>query len=100
MAAGIDLALGFVEKDTGADIAREVARTLVVHHRRAGGQSQHSALLERDAKSDRVQRVLAFARRHLREKLTIERLADIAHLSPANSAGYFGARQDSHRPVL
>jgi transcriptional regulator GlxA family with amidase domain len=89
MAAGIDLALGFVEKDTGADIAREVARTLVVHHRRAGGQSQHSALLELDAKSDRVPRVLAFARRHLREELTIERLADIAHLSPRQFSRVF-----------
>jgi hypothetical protein len=28
---------------------------LVVHHRRAGGQSQHSAILQLDAKSDRVQ---------------------------------------------
>ena len=31
----------------GADVARAVARQLVVYHRRAGGQSQFSTLLER-----------------------------------------------------
>ena len=50
MSAGIDLALGMIEKDFGADLARSVAQKLVVYHRRAGGQSQHSALLEIDPK--------------------------------------------------
>ena len=50
MTAGIDLALAMVEKDLGADVARAVARMLVVYHRRAGGQSQFSALLELDPK--------------------------------------------------
>ena len=40
MMAGIDLALAMIEKDLGADVARAVARKLVVYHRRAGGQSQ------------------------------------------------------------
>jgi transcriptional regulator GlxA family with amidase domain len=81
MIADVDLALGLVEKDIGAVGARDLARMLVVHHRRAGGQSQHSALLELDAKSDRVQDPLTFARRNLREPLSVERLADAAHLS-------------------
>ena len=55
MTAGIDLALAMVEQDLGADIARAVARRQVVYHRRAGGQSQFSALLELGPKSDRVQ---------------------------------------------
>src|SRR4029077_12450359 len=46
MTAGIDLAVAMTEKDLGADVARAVARQLVVYHRRAGGQSQFSALLE------------------------------------------------------
>ena len=58
MSAGIDLALGMIEKDFGPELARAVARKLVVYHRRAGGQSQHSALLEMDAKSDRIQNAL------------------------------------------
>src|SRR5262245_26271021 len=45
MTAGLDLALAMVEKDYGAKVSRAVARMLVVYHRRAGGQSQFSALL-------------------------------------------------------
>lgn len=43
--AGIDLALALVEEDAGADLAREVARDLVVFMQRPGGQSQFSASL-------------------------------------------------------
>ena len=82
MSAGIDLALGMVEKDFGAKMARSVAQSLVVYHRRAGGQSQHSALLEMDAKSDRIQNALAYAKRNLRAALTVDQLAEAAHLSP------------------
>jgi len=82
MTAGIDLALSLVERDLGSAMAREAARLMVVHHRRAGGQSQHSALLEMDAKSDRVQEVLSYARRHLAEELSVDQLAAVARLSP------------------
>ncbi|MFE7709346.1 GlxA family transcriptional regulator [Streptomyces sp. NPDC057486] len=40
--AGIDLALALVEEDHGADVAREVARQLVVFMARPDGQSQFS----------------------------------------------------------
>lgn len=46
ISAGIDLALALVEEDHGADLVREVARWLVVYLKRAGGQSQFSALVE------------------------------------------------------
>jgi transcriptional regulator GlxA family with amidase domain len=82
MTAVIDMALGLVERDVGADLARATAKMMVVHHRRAGGQSQHSAMLDLDAKSDRVQDALLFARENLRETLTVERLAEAARLSP------------------
>ncbi|PMS33385.1 hypothetical protein C0Z20_24300 [Trinickia symbiotica] len=82
MTAGIDLALALVENDLGADVARAVARNLVVYHRRTGGQSQHSALLELEPKSDRIQAVLTYARQNLSEPLSIERLAEVARLSP------------------
>jgi transcriptional regulator GlxA family with amidase domain len=49
--AGIDLALSLVESDHGPDMARTVARALVVHLQRPGGQSQFSAALERPAPS-------------------------------------------------
>ncbi|MDL2401827.1 GlxA family transcriptional regulator [Rhizobium mayense] len=82
MTAGVDLALAMVEKDHGIDLARAVAKKLVVYHRRAGGQSQFSALLEMDPKSDRIQSALAYAKRNLRAPLSVEQLAEAAHLSP------------------
>jgi transcriptional regulator GlxA family with amidase domain len=82
MSAGIDLALAMIEEDLGVEIARSVAKQMVVYHRRAGGQSQFSALLELEPKSDRIQSTLAYARGHLQTRLSIEELADVAHLSP------------------
>jgi transcriptional regulator GlxA family with amidase domain len=43
--SGIDLALALIEQDTGREVAIKVARILVVYLKRAGGQSQYSALL-------------------------------------------------------
>jgi transcriptional regulator GlxA family with amidase domain len=82
MTAGIDLALGLIERDLGQEVALATAKMLVVHHRRAGGQSQHSAMLQLDAKSDRVQTALAFAKQNLREPLSVKSLAEAAQLSP------------------
>jgi len=82
MSAGIDLALAMVEDDLGVEIARAVAKKMVVYHRRTGGQSQFSALLELEPRSDRIQSALVYAREHLRTELSVERLAEVAHLSP------------------
>jgi transcriptional regulator GlxA family with amidase domain len=79
--ACVDLALAMVEKDAGRELARSVARELVVYHRRAGGQTQHSALLELEPKSDRIQSALDYARCNLHTPLTVEQLAEAAHLS-------------------
>jgi transcriptional regulator GlxA family with amidase domain len=91
MTACIDLALALVEHDLGVEVARDVAKKLVVYHRRAGGQSQFSALLELDPKSDRVQTALAWAKGHLREDLSVEQLAEAAHLSPRQFSRLFRA---------
>ena len=80
-AAAIDLALALVEEDLGIAVSRYVARGLVVYHRRLGGQPQLSTLLELDPPSDRIRRTLAFAREHLREPLSVGRLAEQASLS-------------------
>ena len=48
---GIDLALALIEQDAGRDVAMNVARILVVYLKRAGGQSQYSALLASQAES-------------------------------------------------
>lgn len=91
MTAGIDLALAMVEKDLGAEVARTVARKLVVYHRRAGGQSQFSALLELDPKSDRIQKAVDFAKQNLKTDLSVEDLADAANLSPRQFSRAFRA---------
>ncbi len=89
--AGIDLALAMVEQDFGPDVARAVARKLVVYHRRAGGQSQFSALLELEPKSDRIQRALVYAKNNLASPLTVRQLAEAAHLSPRQFSRAFHA---------
>jgi transcriptional regulator GlxA family with amidase domain len=81
IAAGIDLALAMIERDMGAEIARAVARLLVVPYRRPGGQSQFSAMSQMEPESDRIRIALNFAREHLAEALPVERLADAARLS-------------------
>jgi transcriptional regulator GlxA family with amidase domain len=91
MTASIDLALAMIEADLGADVARTVARKMVVYHRRAGGQSQFSTLLELEPKSDRIQRALDFASRNLRRVLSVEELAGAAHLSPRQFSRAFRA---------
>jgi transcriptional regulator GlxA family with amidase domain len=91
MSAGLDLALAMLEKDHGADLARSVARMMVVFHRRAGGQSQFSTLLELEPKSDRIQNALVYARRNLHTSLSVEQLADAVHLSPRQFSRAFRA---------
>jgi transcriptional regulator GlxA family with amidase domain len=91
MTACIDLALALVEKDIGAETARMTAKKLVVYHRRSGGQSQFSALLELEPRSDRIQSALAFAKQNLAAELSVEQLAEAAHLSPRQFSRTFRA---------
>lgn len=81
MSAGIDMTLALIEEDLGKAIAQAVARMLVVYYRRPGGQYQFSSLLDFDPGSDRIRAALSFARENLRENLSVERLAAVAHLS-------------------
>ncbi len=87
--AGIDLSLALIGADEGEAVARRVAQQLVVYHRRPGGQSQFSALL--DLKAKRFDSLLAWAREHLAESLSVEQLADRAAMSPRNFARLFAA---------
>jgi transcriptional regulator GlxA family with amidase domain len=79
--AGIDLALALIETDHGIELSREVARQLVVYHRRPGGLSQFSAMAEMEPHSERIRLSLTFARKRLGESLPVERLAAAANLS-------------------
>jgi len=79
--AGIDLALAMAGEDFGDDIVQQTARQLVLYHRRSGGQSQFSSLLELRAPSGRFGPLLTWAREHLAAPLTVEDLADRAGMS-------------------
>jgi transcriptional regulator GlxA family with amidase domain len=60
ISAGIDLALALVEDDHGADVARDIARELVVFMQRPGGQSQFStAIATPPARGDVLRSLIA-----------------------------------------
>jgi transcriptional regulator GlxA family with amidase domain len=89
--AGIDLALALIADDLGEAAAKRAAQQLVVYHRRPGGQSQFSALLETDSPGSRFSSLLAWTRERLGERLPVERLADRAAMSPRHFARAFAA---------
>jgi transcriptional regulator GlxA family with amidase domain len=79
--AGIDLSLAMIAEDYGDDIAQKTARQLVLYHRRSGGQSQFSSLLELKAPTGRFGPLLAWAREHLDAPLSVEDMAEQAGMS-------------------
>jgi transcriptional regulator GlxA family with amidase domain len=89
--AGIDLALALIADDLGEDVARKSAQELVVYHRRPGGQSQFSALLDIERTEGRFTQLLAWARERLDEPLSVDALARQACMSPRNFARAFAA---------
>jgi transcriptional regulator GlxA family with amidase domain len=89
ISAGIDLALAMVAEDLGDEIAKKAARQLVLYHRRSGGQSQFSSLLELKAPSGRFGPLLSWAREHLDAPLTVEALAEQAGMSTRHFARAF-----------
>ena len=81
ISAGIDLSLAMIAEDYGDEIAQKTAKQLVLYHRRSGGQSQFSSLLELKAPNGRFGPLLAWAREHLDAPLTVEDLAEQAGMS-------------------
>jgi transcriptional regulator GlxA family with amidase domain len=88
--AGMDLALALVEEDHGPELARQVARELVLFLKRPGGQSQFSAQLQTQF-SDRapLAELQAWMADHLRADLSVAALARKAAMSPRNFARVF-----------
>jgi len=91
MTACIDLSLAMVEADLGFEVSKSVAQKMVVYHRRTGGQSQFSAMLELESKSDRIQLALDYAKRNLRRTLSVGELAQVANLSSRQFSRTFRA---------
>lgn len=75
--AGIDLCLALVEEDFGHQAALTIARQLVMFLVRPGGQSQYSLMLSHQAITSQPLRELqVWMLEHLREDLTIDKLAE------------------------
>jgi len=90
MTAGMDLALALVEEDFGGDVALSVARSMVLYMHRPGGQSQFSAALRRQAPATSpIGRAQHWVSEHVDEQFPLERLAEVAGMSPRNFARVF-----------
>jgi transcriptional regulator GlxA family with amidase domain len=88
--AGIDLALALIEEDLGPAVALTVARYLVVYFKRPGGQEQFSEPLRFQTQSaDRFADLAAWIAAHLRADLSVEMLAERAHLCPRHFSRKF-----------
>ncbi len=81
--AGIDLALALIGDDLGERVAKRVAQELVVYHRRPGGQSQFSALLEMEQADGRFTDLVTWVRENIAKPLPVERLAEQGQHEPA-----------------
>lgn len=85
--AGIDLALALIDEDLGHAVAMQAARRLVVFMKRPGGQSQFSAALAAQASAGGPFDALhSWMAAHLRDDLTVERLAERARMTPRTFA--------------
>lgn len=90
--AGIDLALALVEADLGRTLALAVAQRLVMFLRRPGDQAQFSPLLAPTGHGrDRLAALLAWIPANLAEDLSIEALAERAHLTPRTLCRLFAS---------
>jgi transcriptional regulator GlxA family with amidase domain len=90
--AGMDLALGLIEEDHGAQVALRTARALVLFVRRPGGQSQFSAqLTAAPARREPLRDVQAHIAEHPAADLSVPALAARAYMSERNFARAFRA---------
>jgi transcriptional regulator GlxA family with amidase domain len=90
--AGMDLALALVEEDLDREAALTIARHLVLFLRRPGNQSQFSVTLAgQRAEREPLREVQRFVVENLGEDLSVEALAERAHMSGRNFARAFRA---------
>lgn len=85
IASGIDMSLALIERLDGPLVAAAVAREMVVYLRRDGGHRQQSVYLDYRTHLDPgVHRVQDAIVQEPAARITIERLADVAAMSPRN----------------
>jgi transcriptional regulator GlxA family with amidase domain len=88
--AGMDLALALVEEDHGREVSLAIARQLVLFLRRPGGQAQFSAaLLTEQPQRESLREAQRFAMENPGADLSVDAMAQRAHLSPRHFARSF-----------
>lgn len=88
--AGIDLALALLQEDEGVDLARTVARSLVVYLQRDGGQAQFSdVLVEQVPRASLLRTVIDVVNADPAAEYTTTRLAEIARVSTRHLSRLF-----------
>ncbi|WP_375003219.1 GlxA family transcriptional regulator [Aeromicrobium sp. CTD01-1L150] len=88
-AAGIDASLHLLRTVFGARTAATAARRIVMPPHRAGGQAQFVRAPVAQVEAESLSPLLAWALEHLDEPLTVERLAEQAHMSERTFARRF-----------
>ena len=86
LSAGLDLALMFLEEDFGRDVAREVARTLLLFPSRTEGLQQYKpvGIHSEHANRMRIESAMDWAKRHLASPLNGDQLALEAGMTALN----------------
>lgn len=98
-AAGLDLALHLVRQDFGAEVANAVARRLVIHPHRDGGQAQFiEAPVSVDPDDNPVGATMRWALQNLAKPITVEALARQANMSTRSYLRHF-ARCTGTSPI-
>jgi transcriptional regulator GlxA family with amidase domain len=91
ISAGVDLALAMVEDDHGPEVARDVARELVVFLQRPGGQSQFSVATRTPVPRHPVlRRLLDEVTATPAQEHTVPSMARLAGVSPRHLSRLFG----------
>ncbi|MEV7725441.1 helix-turn-helix domain-containing protein [Streptomyces sp. NPDC087917] len=88
-ASGIDACLHVVRREHGAEVANTIARRMVVPPHRDGGQAQFVRRPLPRTACDTVGGVIGWMARHLAQEITVEQLAERAHMSPRTFARRF-----------
>lgn len=90
--AGLDLCLHIVRRDFGAKIANSVARRLVMHAHRQGGQAQFiEQPVPAENEAHRLSATLDYIRAGLNRPHSVASLADVSGMSPRTFQRKFAA---------
>ncbi len=90
-AAGIDACLYLIRQEFGERVASRLARRMVVPPHRDGGQRQYVETPIAPMQADTLRDTLDWMAAHLDQEMTVESLADLAHMSTRTFARRFRA---------